>query len=264
MTQLTLDAGRYVPRLVSFGIDGDRVTFDWGLRHELGTAAFWTDQARRSADAAALRDFELGSTLAEEVAACILGGYGVPAPVGLAAFEKLRREVNLNGPVAACDVEQSLREPLVVPGRPRPIRYRFPRQRALRIASALEMIAATEPPLEARALREWLRRLPGVGPKTASWIVRNVTGSSEITIIDIHIRRAGLAIGCFLPQWMLPRDYSKFESAFLLVAALGDVPAAHLDAFMWYELQRLGAAARFYGVDARRSGVPPAANRIAA
>lgn len=251
MTQLTQSRRPYVTGLVSFAIGDDRVTFDWGLPHELGTAAFWTDQARRSVDAAKRDDFRLGSTLAEEVAACLLGGYGVPAAVGSAALQRLRDGVDLNAPVAVAVVERLLREPLVVAGRARPVRYRFPRQRALRIARALEVLAATEPPEEPRILRDWLRGLPGVGPKTASWIVRNVTGSGEVAIIDIHIRRAGLAIGCFLPQWSLPWDYSKFESAFLLLAARGEVSAAHLDAFMWYELQRLGANARFYGIEAR-------------
>jgi N-glycosylase/DNA lyase len=144
-----------------------------------------------------------------------------------------------------------LQEPLSVAGHSRPLRYRFPRQRAHRIAGALRVLASDEPPNEPRAMREWLRAVPGIGPKTASWIVRNVTASSEVAIIDIHIRRAGVAIGCFLPRWRLPRDYGKFEHAFLLLAAHGDVPAAQLDATIWFELQRLGATARLYGVETR-------------
>ncbi|WP_198137890.1 hypothetical protein [Verminephrobacter eiseniae] len=33
--------------------------------------------------------YKLGRTLAQEVAACLLGGHGIPAPVGLAAYKRL-------------------------------------------------------------------------------------------------------------------------------------------------------------------------------
>ena len=45
------------------------------------------------------------------------------------------------------------------------------------------------------ALRDWLLAIPGIGPKTASWIVRNRTGSSAVAIIDVHILRAGTSAG---------------------------------------------------------------------
>jgi N-glycosylase/DNA lyase len=244
-------AAQYAPTIVTFDVDAERVSFDWGLSHELGSAAFWTDQARRRVQSDERFDFRLGATLAEEVVACLLGGYGIQSAVGLAAFAAVRETVDLSSSVEANTIEQVLREPLVVKGRPSQVRYRFPRQRANRIAAALDFLGSGDPPTEPHALRDWLRGLPGIGPKTASWIVRNFTGSSDVAIIDIHIHRAGVGIGCFLPHWALPRDYEKFERAFLLLAAYGGVPAAVLDAFMWYELQGLGkAAGALYGVTA--------------
>ena len=41
--------------------------------------------------------YRLGRTLAEEFAACLLGGHGIPAPVGIAAYERLRERGILCG-----------------------------------------------------------------------------------------------------------------------------------------------------------------------
>ena len=168
--------------------EGYTVRFDWGKPHLLGTAAYWVCQTRTRALAA---DFQLGSTLAEEVAACLLGGYGLPASVGLAAYSRLRSEGLLAQapPPRASVIEKALTRPLVVAGFERPVRYRFPRQRSERLARALAVLSRSEPPAKPLALRSWLTTLPGIGPKTASWIVRNRTGSDDVAIIDIHIAR---------------------------------------------------------------------------
>ena len=47
-------------------------------------------------------------------------------------------------------------------------------------------------PQEPLSLREFLLQLHGIGYKTASWIVRNFTGSDDVAIVDIHLRRAGV------------------------------------------------------------------------
>lgn len=232
---------------ITIEVSDDVVRYEWGSPAELGSAAFWTGQARRVQIPAT--GFRLGQTLAEEVTACLLGGFGVPSAVGLAAYDALRAAIDLEASVDAAAVERVLLQPLDIEGRKRPVRYRFPRQRATRIAGALQALREIEIPAGARELRHVLRGLPGIGPKTASWIVRNYLASDEVAIIDIHIRRAGLGIGCFLPGWTLPKDYDKFEQSFLSLARLGGVRPAILDAFMWYELQRLGPLASLYGID---------------
>jgi N-glycosylase/DNA lyase len=231
-------------RITEIDLGDEIVRFDWGEPFELGSAAYWVEQAGRANSTRTT--FALGDSLAEEITACLLGGYGVPAPVGLAAFEQLRKRVDLEGsPDPAC-VIAVLEQPLTVRGRQRPIRYRFPRQRGQRIASALAALHVRERPRDPLLLRDWLLDLPGIGLKTASWIVRNHTGSDEVAIIDVHIWRAGVSAGFFSDVWRLPTSYHRFEQAFLEVARIGGVRPSVLDAHIWYELQRLGRDARIF------------------
>jgi N-glycosylase/DNA lyase len=230
------------PGLIELKVDDQVLRFQWGLPHELGTAAFWVEQTRRRSPQGGHR---LGETLAEEVVACLLGGYGVRAWVGLAAFKRLRRR----GLVSPCDppsskhLEAALAEPLSVDGYG-PIRYRFPNQRAERIAAALRILSEESPPTNGHELRDWLLGISGIGPKTASWVARNWSGGDGIAIIDVHIHRAGLAAGFFPDHWKLPRDYGRFEQAFCAVAQLGGVSSAALDARIWRDLAYLGSAKR--------------------
>ncbi|HMJ34112.1 MAG TPA: hypothetical protein VK501_09350 [Baekduia sp.] len=224
---------------VEITVDGQHLAFDWGHPWQLGTAAFWAELTRRQPRSGG---HQLGETLADELAACMLGGFGIPAAVGLAAFDAVRDAGLLDRPPSVAEIERVLTAPLMVAGAPRPMRYRFARQRARRLASALAQLDASRPPEDPVALRDWLMLLPGVGPKTASWVVRNHCACDEVAIIDIHMHRAGLAVGCFSPAWRLPRDYWRFEDAFLQLAALGRVSAADLDACVWHHMQALGAA----------------------
>ncbi len=208
----------------------ERHTYWTGLHWQLGTAAFWESLA---AEYDRPQTYRLGGTLAEEVAACILGGYGLPAADGDAAFQRLR-SLGAFEPDArwqAHEFEYHLREPLVTRRGIR--RYRFPHQRATRLATAMAAVGDGQPPEDDLELREWLIQIPGIGLKTASWIVRNHRASDRVAIIDIHISRAGMAAGVFLPEWAVERDYMRFEQAFLQWAAAGNVSAAHLDACIW-------------------------------
>ena len=140
----------------------------------------------------------------------------------------------------------------MLPDRDRPVRYRFPTLKARRLDEALSILASATPPKASQplALRDWLTILPGVGLKTASWAVRNLTRSDDVAVIDVHIRRAGVAAGMFDPAWKLPRDYRRFEEAFVLWARIGDVPTANLDACIWTTLAELGRGARLlFGVN---------------
>lgn len=224
---------------VTLTVGEETLSFSWGQPWQLGTAAYWAEQTRRRPQ---VESYALGATLAEELGACILGGYGIPAAVGIAAYEAVRVAGLLEGTPTAEAIEALLLTPLSVPGRARPVRYRFASQRAERVASALAMLRASEPPEEPLALRDWLLCLPGVGPKTASWVVRNHCGCRRVAIVDIHVHRAGLAAGFFARGWKLPRDYRRFEAAFCQVAGHAGVSAAALDACVWDQLQALGSA----------------------
>jgi N-glycosylase/DNA lyase len=115
--------------------------------------------------------FALGASLSEEVAACLLGGHGIPAEAGLAAFARLRESGLLQRQSLAAEIENALALPLKVGGRA--VQYRFARQRSKYLSLCLRRIAVESPPAGDRAFRDWLRGFPGLGPKTASWITRN-------------------------------------------------------------------------------------------
>jgi len=235
-----LPRGTLASGLVEIAAGEDMVAFEWGEIHVLGTAAYWVEQTRRRPEP---RTYRLGGTLAEEVAACILGGYGIPAAVGLAAYERLHDAGLLQAPIDPAAIRAALARPLSVPGRSRPVRYRFATQRAERVAAALtRLYSCADVPTGPRRLRSLLLDLPGIGPKTASWIVRNWTAADGIAIVDVHVRRAGVAAGFFSPDWQLPRHYDFFEEAFCAVATLGGVSTASLDACIWDQMQALGRA----------------------
>lgn len=103
--------------------------------------------------------------------------------------------------------------------------------------------------MDAGVAREWLMTFRGVGPKTASWVVRNQYPDSDVAIIDIHVHRAAVKAGVFDSTWTPSRDYWTMEAAFLGWAKHGEVTAADLDAVIWEEQ----AAA------ARRPAVTPVA-----
>jgi N-glycosylase/DNA lyase len=217
----------YPPRLV-----------EWGQRWHIGSAAYWvavTEQAVMEGHlGSGAGRHRLGTSLREELAACMLGGHGMPYELGLAAFERLRDAGVLDDPGAeASDIEILLREPLLVAGCRR--RYRFPKQRAERISTALAVLRHEAPPVEGRALRDWLLRIPGIGPKTAGWVVRNYLDSDDIAIIDVHIHRAGVVAGVFDPRWSTERNYSELEAFMIAWAHEGRVSPADLDAVIWRE-----------------------------
>lgn len=212
-----------------------------GESWQLGTAAFWEDMARESPMAGSYR---LGATLAEELVACQLGGYGVPSEMAAAAFSLLKqRGVFQTG---GADLERWVVRLLALPldefgyrGR-----YRFPLQKGRRIAAALQHLNDVDLTLGDRDLRDSLLQLPGVGLKTASWVVRNYRASPHVAIIDVHVVRAGIAAGVFDPAWKPASSYALLERAFVAWAGQAGIPASHLDACIWGYLSRIGVGAR--------------------
>jgi thermostable 8-oxoguanine DNA glycosylase len=204
----------------------------WGMPEAFFTPGYWFVQYWSRRSAIERRSHRLGDTLIEEVVACLLGGHGIPAEIGLAAFERLRERQIINSRTEVSIIADALREPLLVQGRV--VRYRFWSQKSRYIAAALEAMSEQTPPLHsATALRSYLMRLPGIGPKTSSWVVRNWTNSSEVAILDIHIVRAGLLMGLFSTEDDVTKKYFSMESRFLQLAAAMKIPAADLDSLIW-------------------------------
>ena len=190
------------------------------------------------------------STLHEELGFCLLGGYGVRVEVNDAFFRYLQERGVFEW--GARPSEQDLFDLLseripVADARGTTLqRYRFPRQKAARLASSLAMADELTPEraVHARAPRVFRNRLmamPGVGPKTASWITRNWLGAEDVAILDIHILRLGRHLKLFPDQVRLPADYEGLESRFVDFAAALEVRPSILDAVIWDDMRRFGS-----------------------
>lgn len=205
----------------------------WGKVEEIGSPAYWSAQAWMW-ELEEPDHYKLGRTFKEEVLACILGGYGIPAEVGLAAYARLRG-------APATDLRDErivsalLSEPLSVNGRN--VRYRFVRQKAGHIASSMASLDQIDVEAPDKELRDSLIRLPGVGPKTASWIVRNWRGSDHVSILDIHIVRACRNLGLFDEAWRVERHYPLMEEAYLAFAGAVGARASVLDSVIWMTMR---------------------------
>lgn len=211
----------------------------WGRPEWVPSAAFWAAMAEIADDS---EDFVCTeATLKEQVGFCLLGGFGITAEMNHAIFDRLHAEgmFRARSVPTAAEIERLLRVPVSVEGRPR--RYRFPNQRSSRLAAALRLIEERPPSTDdPRRFRDELKNIPGIGPKTASWITRNWLGSDEVAILDIHIIRAGILIGLFDRRQTVPKDYGAMEARFLAFAAALNVRPSLLDAVMWREMRMLG------------------------
>ena len=214
----------------------------WGAFDELMTPAYWRAQAWQHEALGTYSNLRLGRTLAEEIAACLLGGYGMPAELGLAAYSHLRALGFLSMQPSAPEIEEALLQPLQCNGTLR--NYRFPRQKAKYLSACLYHVQALEEVERDLDLREKLAELPGVGLKTASWVVRNYRRSDSVAIIDIHILRAGRHVNLFNERWKPERHYRDLESAFLNFAEAISTPASLLDGLMWDQMRRMPSKPR--------------------
>ncbi|MBB4039856.1 thermostable 8-oxoguanine DNA glycosylase [Microvirga flocculans] len=211
----------------------------WGRFDHALTPAFWVSQAWMSGDATPT-SFQLGQSLVEEVVVCLLGGHGTPAEVGLAAAERICQALRdtTDGILSHDACERLLVEPLAVRGRT--VRYRFARQRAKYLAGSLRGLRQiAEADLTDLELRDALCRLPGIGPKTASWIVRNRRASDKVAILDVHIVRACQIMGVFPERADPARHYARLEGTFLEFCSRAHARASVVDAVMWTTMRQM-------------------------
>jgi hypothetical protein len=216
----------------------------WGAVDAFPSPAYWQYQVVARRLAGRPPSYKLGRTLTEEVGACLLGGHGIPAAVGIAAYEKLRKLGAFAGtPPSAGQIETWLREPLQVGTRW--VRFRFAAQRARYLAAALPLVRSAPVFVQGRSLRDCLLKLPGIGPKTASWVARNWLDADDVAILDIHITRVCRAIGLFPRGLTVERHYFQLEEQFLQFSAALNVRPSELDAVIWYEMASSTKMARF-------------------
>jgi N-glycosylase/DNA lyase len=193
--------------------------------------------------------------LRRELIFCLLGGHGVTFELATSATHVV---VGLD-PFAArwtpSRLQSALEDELSTPQfEPRRLdgglrRYRFPARKSALIVRAVAWVRSEgglQAGLEAleseESRREWLLGCPGVGMKTASWLLRNCGWARKLAILDVHLLRA-LADAAVVSAPQLPRDYRAVEEAYLEWAEkLGACPAA-LDLFLW-DVQRSAVTRR--------------------
>lgn len=222
----------------------------WGSFEHALTPAFWVSQAWQAGEPA--QGFALCADLTEEVVTCLLGGHGAPAEVGLAASTRVVDVLRTDG-VRRMTLDRAielLTTPLDVNGRA--VRYRFANQRAKYLIGCLEgLTQLEEPDLSDMELRNSLCALPGIGPKTASWIVRNRRGSDAVAILDLHIVRACEHMKVF-PEGADPaRRYFDLEARFLEFCDRAGARASIVDAVMWATMRNMSRSMLKLMVDVR-------------
>lgn len=211
----------------------------WGHYSALFTPAYWKTLCWLEQENDHHKSHRLGRNLTEEISACLLGGYGIPAEVGLAAFHLVRDSGLLLTTPSPDDVLKVLSLPLKVGGKM--IHYRFARQKSKYLSNALNLLATSSPPIyNALKFRSWLLEFDGIGYKTASWITRNWLDSDHVAIIDIHIQRAGLLMSLYNSRQIPSKDYITMEEKFLNFANKIEVRASQLDALIWQEMKSAG------------------------
>jgi N-glycosylase/DNA lyase len=212
----------------------------------------WAERWRVFGDIFERAAVEMGGASAvrfeHELLFCLLGGHGITYELALSAsrvlapikvFSDQRSDHDL-----ATRVRHELMQPQFEPRRQDGSlrRYRFPDSKSRLITSARTWVRAAHPVQTLRSMRtqrehrDFLCGCPGVGPKTASWLLRNLGLGDELAIIDVHVLRA-LTGTNRIGSVRLPRDYELIEKAFLAwCAELGASPPA-FDLFVW-EAQR--------------------------
>ncbi len=183
--------------------------------------------------------------LRRELIFCLLGGHGVTFELASSATEVVAQLDPFGSqwtPARLCvalgyELERPQFAPRRLDGSLR--RFRFPRRKAQLLARAAEWVR-TETSIRAgleawsgeSERRAWLCACPGLGLKSASWMLRNCGWGRELAILDVHLLRAMGEAG-LVRDVRLPRDYEAVERTYLRWAAeLGACPAA-LDLFLW-------------------------------
>ena len=181
-----------------------------------------------------------------EILFCLLGGFGVTYEHGRSAaavihgldpFSEDWRDDELFETIVLALMRPQF-EPRRQDGMLR--RYRFPRHKALMIVNARRWLRDNAPLKErlitiggCKERRELLRGCPGVGLKTASWVLRNLGLGDDLAIIDVHVLRALSDSGRIPETVRVPRDYEFAEHAFLEWCDELCAPPAAFDLFVW-------------------------------
>ena len=182
-----------------------------------------------------------------ELLFCLMGGFGVSYEHGRTASEIVWQLEPFSEKLEDCELFDMLSNSLMLPqfGPPKADgtlrRYRYPFQKASTIVKVRNWLRFNKP-LHERLLefgscqerRALLIGCPGIGMKTASWLLRNLGLGRELAIIDIHVYRALVETERIPIGTRLPRDYGIAERAFLEWCQELGAPPDAFDLFIWH------------------------------
>lgn len=210
----------------------------WGNYCQLYTPAFWKFMYHSVEPVEQGNQHRLGNTILEEIVACLLGGYGMPSELGLAAFERLRNESLITSGISSKKIQKALSTPFsMADGTLK--RYRFYNQKSKYIYNLLQRPDLDSIPTgNDLLLRNWLLTVEGIGPKTASWITRNWLQSENVAILDIHILRAGKIAGFFKEIDNVSKNYFELEGFYIDFCKALDVLPSNMDAIIWSYMKK--------------------------
>ena len=182
-----------------------------------------------------------------ELLFCLMGGFGITYEHGRSAAEIIWQLRPFSEEWEDHDLLEAASDALMQPqfapakadGALR--RYRFPLKKASTIVKARNWLRSNDP-LHQRLLvisscrerRRFLSDCPGIGLKTASWLLRNLGMGAELATIDIHVLRALTEAGRVPDDIQMPRDYELVEEAFLGWCHELDASPAAFDLFVWH------------------------------
>lgn len=200
----------------------------------LFTKSYW--KVQYYLDDSFQENYRLGSNLIEEVVACLLGGYGIKAELGLLAFHRIKNLRLIRKGVSLGDLEKAINAPFRWNGKV--VHYRFSHQKSKYIHRFLQRHDIDEfEKLCGSNLRDKLITIEGIGPKTASWIARNCGSCEDVAIVDIHIYRAGRLAGFVNPNWDMQKDYYRIEESFLEFCHSINALPSKMDSIMWNQMK---------------------------
>ena len=185
------------------------------------------------------------SALRQELIFCLLGGHGVTFELARSATDVVLALDPFDPswatePLCATVLDELAAQkfdPRRADGSLR--RYRYPARKAVLVSAAIgwyheqgELGGKLEAIEKEHERRVWLCGCPGIGPKSASWFLRNTGHAAQLAILDVHILRA-LKAAERIGEVHLPRDYDEVEARFQSWCQELGASVAGFDLFLW-------------------------------
>jgi len=207
--------------------------------------ALWTCVGHRYEQRTITMRAEGESELRDELIFCLISGHAVPYELARSAASVVTAldpfHDHWSQPVLQRRLRYEFERPQFEPRRRdgELRRYRFPNRKATLLASACAWVRdqgsvwkrlnALGCELERRKL---LCDCPGVGMKTASFLLRNCGLADCLAVLDVHILRL-MRVAGRLADVTLPRDYAQAEVQYLRWCRELEASPAAFDLLLW-------------------------------